>query len=250
MSKANDFYPGTSERVCLISGSVDAIISVLTFIMEKIKEKPEHVVKNEMENKTGTERDKQVKILVPNSTAGMIIGKGGNYIKQVKEESGSNSSLNFVFGLSHVSLQRVREKGVMEWEGKFTDIYFQKVTKLRVQNKDSKLSVLQSEMENNKKACMLILAKVMEDPQSGSCPNVSYADISGPVANYNPTGSPFAHPTGQNLQSTTFASTANLNSTVAGKFQVGFAALYSTNKDLLFDMDINLCLHLRFSSDS
>lgn len=31
----------------------------------------------------------QVKILVPNSTAGMIIGKGGNYIKQVKEESGS-----------------------------------------------------------------------------------------------------------------------------------------------------------------
>jgi predicted PilT family ATPase len=31
----------------------------------------------------------QVKILVPNSTAGMIIGKGGNYIKQMKEESGS-----------------------------------------------------------------------------------------------------------------------------------------------------------------
>lgn len=31
----------------------------------------------------------QVKILVPNSTAGMIIGKGGNYIKQIKEESGS-----------------------------------------------------------------------------------------------------------------------------------------------------------------
>lgn len=71
-------------------------------------------------------------------------------------------------------------------------------------------------MENNKKACMLILAKVMEDPQSGSCPNVSYADISGPVANYNPTGSPFAHPTTQSLQTTTFANTANLNSSVAG----------------------------------
>lgn len=35
------------------------------------------------------ERDRQVKILVPNSTAGMIIGKAGNYIKQIKEESGS-----------------------------------------------------------------------------------------------------------------------------------------------------------------
>ena len=31
----------------------------------------------------------QVKILVPNSTAGMIIGKAGNYIKQIKEESGA-----------------------------------------------------------------------------------------------------------------------------------------------------------------
>ncbi|XP_046687689.1 RNA-binding protein Pasilla [Homalodisca vitripennis] len=182
MSKANDFYPGTSERVCLISGSVDAIISVLTFIMEKIKEKPEHVVKNEMENKTGTERDKQVKILVPNSTAGMIIGKGGNYIKQVKEESGS---------------------------------YVQISQKAKDQSLQERCITVIGEMENNKKACMLILAKVMEDPQSGSCPNVSYADISGPVANYNPTGSPFAHPTGQNLQSTTFASTANLNSTVA-----------------------------------
>lgn len=35
------------------------------------------------------DRDKQVKILVPNSTAGMIIGKAGNYIKQIKEETGS-----------------------------------------------------------------------------------------------------------------------------------------------------------------
>ncbi len=31
----------------------------------------------------------QVKILVPNSTAGMIIGKGGAYIRQIKEESGA-----------------------------------------------------------------------------------------------------------------------------------------------------------------
>ena len=39
---------------------------------------------------------------------------------------------------------------------------------------------------------MMILQKVSEDPQSGSCLNVSYADVSGPVANFNPTGSPFA----------------------------------------------------------
>lgn len=33
--------------------------------------------------------DLQVKVLVPNSTAGMVIGKSGNFIKQIKEESGA-----------------------------------------------------------------------------------------------------------------------------------------------------------------
>lgn len=53
------------------------------------------------------------------------------------------------------------------------------------------------EKENNKKACLMILQKVVDDPQSGSCPNVSYADVAGPVANYNPTGSPYAVPTSE-----------------------------------------------------
>lgn len=43
----------------------------------------------------------------------------------------------------------------------------------------------------------MILQKVVDDPQSGSCPNVSYADVAGPVANYNPTGSPYAVPTAE-----------------------------------------------------
>lgn len=47
-------------------------------------------------------------------------------------------------------------------------------------------------METNTKVCHMILQKVMEDPQSGSCLNLSYADVTGPVANFNPTGSPYA----------------------------------------------------------
>ena len=31
----------------------------------------------------------QVKVLVPNSTAGMVIGKAGVYIRQIKEDSGA-----------------------------------------------------------------------------------------------------------------------------------------------------------------
>lgn len=76
--------------MCLITGSVEAIMAVMDFIMDKIREKPDlSKPLIETDNKLMQERDKQVKILVPNSTAGMIIGKAGNYIKQIKETSGS-----------------------------------------------------------------------------------------------------------------------------------------------------------------
>ncbi|KAF0296278.1 RNA-binding protein Nova-1 [Amphibalanus amphitrite] len=161
MSKANDFYPGTTERVCLITGSPEAILQVLQFIQEKIREKPDPNGKPaiDFDNKMMAERDKQVKILVPNSTAGMVIGKGGNYIKQIKEETGA---------------------------------YVQISQKAKDQTLAERCITVIGEREVSQAACMMILMKVSEDPQSGSCLNVSYADVSGPVANFNPTGSPFA----------------------------------------------------------
>ncbi|XP_037087315.1 RNA-binding protein Nova-1-like [Pollicipes pollicipes] len=161
MSKANDFYPGTTERVCLITGSPEAILQVLQFIQEKIREKPDPNGKPaiDFDNKMMAERDKQVKILVPNSTAGMVIGKGGNYIKQIKEETGA---------------------------------YVQISQKAKDQTLAERCITVIGEREVSQAACMMILQKVSEDPQSGSCLNVSYADVSGPVANFNPTGSPFA----------------------------------------------------------
>ena len=39
----------------------------------------------------------------------------------------------------------------------------------------------------------MIIGKIVEDPQSSSCPNISYQDYKGPVASSNPTGSPFAN---------------------------------------------------------
>ncbi|CAH1125712.1 unnamed protein product [Ceutorhynchus assimilis] len=151
MSKSHDFYPGTTERICLISGNVDAIMVVLDFIMDKIREKPDMTkpIIEAGDSKLTQERDKQVKILVPNSTAGMIIGKAGNYIKLIKENSGSYVQIS----------QKAKDVSLQE-------------------------------------RCITVIGKVVEDPQSGTCLNVSYADVSGPVANYNPTGSPFAQQPG------------------------------------------------------
>ncbi|KAF8790752.1 RNA-binding protein Pasilla-like isoform X3 [Argiope bruennichi] len=186
MSKATDFYPGTTERVCLISGNIDGIIRIHEFIMEKIKEKPDPNAKMaiDFDHKQPAEREKQVKILVPNSTAGMIIGKGGSYIKQIKEESGAYVQIS----------QKSKDHALAE-----------------------RCITVIGEMENNKTACNMILAKVVEDPQSGSCLNVSYADVTGPVANFNPTGSPFANPSSvpssvMNNSNTSYNSNGSLNS--------------------------------------
>ncbi|XP_023162367.1 RNA-binding protein Nova-1 isoform X6 [Drosophila hydei] len=177
MSKSHDFYPGTTERVCLITGSVEGIMTVVDFIMDKIREKPDLTTKIiDAESKQAQERDKQVKILVPNSTAGMIIGKGGAFIKQIKEESGSYVQIS----------QKPKDVSLQE-----------------------RCITIIGDKENNKNACKMILSKIVEDPQSGTCLNVSYADVNGPVANFNPTGSPYA--TNQNAIN---SSTASLNSTL------------------------------------
>ncbi|VEN63970.1 unnamed protein product [Callosobruchus maculatus] len=205
MSKSHDFYPGTSERVCLITGSSEAIMAVMDFIMDKIREKPDlSKAVFDADSKSNNEREKQVKILVPNSTAGMIIGKAGNYIKQIKEQSGSYVQISQKS--KEVSLQErcITVIGDKEQNKKACMMILAKVvedpqsgTCLIVSYADVSGPVANfnpngSPFEQNKKACMMILAKVVEDPQSGTCLNVSYADVSGPVANFNPTGSPFA----------------------------------------------------------
>lgn len=90
--------------------------------------------------------------------------------------------------------------------------------------------VFVGEKEGNKKACMMILSKVVDDPQSGTCLNVSYADVSGPVANYNPTGSPFAQ---QNAGSAFSTSTASLNT-----------GLGSMSQSIMLNGGLNLSLNL------
>ena len=162
LSKANDFYPGTNERVCLISGSKDAVTDICAFVQEKVREKPDPHSKPaiDFDNKITAERERQVKGIVPNSTAGMIIGKGGCTIQQIKETSGSFIQLS----------QKPSDTTLPE-----------------------RVVTVIGDDDSNKAALDMILNKVQEDPQSGSCLNVSYSEINGPVTNANPTGSPFAN---------------------------------------------------------
>ncbi|XP_041121792.1 RNA-binding protein Nova-1-like isoform X1 [Polyodon spathula] len=200
LSKSKDFYPGTyvsfmgsagtTERVCLIQGTVEALNAVHGFIAEKIREMPQNVAKTEpvsiLQPQTTvnpdrikqtlpssptttksspsdpmtTSRANQVKIIVPNSTAGLIIGKGGATVKAIMEQSGAWVQLS------------QKPDGI---------------------NLQERVVTVSGEPEQNCKAVELIIQKIQEDPQSGSCLNISYANVTGPVANSNPTGSPYAN---------------------------------------------------------
>ena len=46
--------------------------------------------------------------------------------------------------------------------------------------------------EQISKAFEMVFKVIVNDPQSSSCPNISYNEFKGPVANANPSGSPFA----------------------------------------------------------
>ncbi len=105
-------------------------------------------------------------MVVPNSTAGLIIGKGGKMIKSIMEQSSARVQIS------------QKSDGITLSERVIT---------------------VTGEVDANKKALAFIVAKVQEDPQSGSCNNLSYAAISGPVANANPTGSPFAESVAANV---------------------------------------------------
>ncbi|XP_030920929.1 RNA-binding protein Nova-1 isoform X2 [Geospiza fortis] len=156
----------TTERVCLIQGTVEALNAVHGFIAEKIREMPQNVAKTEPvsilqpQTTVNPDRIKQVKIIVPNSTAGLIIGKGGATVKAIMEQSGAWVQLS------------QKPDGI---------------------NLQERVVTVSGEPEQNRKAVELIIQKIQEDPQSGSCLNISYANVTGPVANSNPTGSPYAN---------------------------------------------------------
>merc|ERR1712176_337123 len=245
LSKSKDFYPGTQERVCLIRGqrSVQnnknhdnnninninkinncedgsssqensnnfhktlrplAVNNVIQFIINKVLEFP---LPKEMmmQNSNFAERARQVKIIVPNSTAGLIIGKKGVTIKQIAEIRGAKIQMT----------QKPDSRSQMHMQP-----LLERVITICGENKEQLFQAVD-----------LILEKIREDPQSGSCPNLSYQNVAGLIANANPVGSPYAPVNETQLQiaanGLTLASTSLLKFSV-NQSQAGAAGLQGT----------------------
>lgn len=88
MSKNSETYPGTSERICLVKGRLNNIMAVIESIQDKIREKCADQGGSDAFDHKNTSRGAEIKIVMPNTSAGMVIGKSGANIKDIREQFG------------------------------------------------------------------------------------------------------------------------------------------------------------------
>jgi len=86
LSANRECYPGTVERVATLTGQHTEIIELNNYIIEKVEE---GTSKQPMD----LERRDEVKIVLTNAAAGLLIGKGGLTIKAIQDESQAKISI-------------------------------------------------------------------------------------------------------------------------------------------------------------
>lgn len=98
-------------------------------------------------------------------------------------------------------------------------------------NLQERVVTISGEPEQNRKAVEIIVQKIQEDPQSSSCLNISYSNITGPVANSNPTGSPYANST-EVIPAAAAAAAATASSLLGQASLAGVGAFPTTMSNL------------------
>ena len=103
VSQTADFYPGTNERTILLSGPVHTILDAQELIWDKMaqfsKPRPANgrappASADEDEDEDESPAFVMGKVLIPNDSGGLIIGRGGATIKAIQEESGARVQIN------------------------------------------------------------------------------------------------------------------------------------------------------------
>ena len=144
-SKKDEYFPGTRDWVGLISGPQSAIGDMVQALVKLMQARMEELGERD------SDRYRSIKIVVPESTMGMVIGKGGEAIAEMRQRSGSNIL--------------TQKKGPEE---KLTE----------------RIVTLIGERRSNAVALDMILDKIAEDPNSGSCQEINYGEAGATATGY------------------------------------------------------------------
>jgi len=87
VSGSTDTFPGTQDRVVLLSGTVEAVMAASRMVIEQIVKEPDPNGTAEASAGTGEEEQRSLSIALPASSAGLVIGKGGDRIKAMRTET-------------------------------------------------------------------------------------------------------------------------------------------------------------------
>lgn len=94
LSRNNEFYPGTSDRVMLISGTVKSVLTALYLILTKLTTARRNgQIGERTRNENADGLASVLKLVMPTACCGAILGKGGRTVKQFVEESGASISV-------------------------------------------------------------------------------------------------------------------------------------------------------------
>eukprot|EP00794_Sanderia_malayensis_P019875 gene19875-21816_t len=149
LSQNNEYYPGSQERVAIITGDVDKVIDLHKYVMDRIRNEAHNQSQSVDDSRQRQSRGsfvdegraRQVKIIVPNGTAGLLIGKGGSMIRNLMEQSGARIII------SNKDHEQVPGERVVTISGT---------------------------SEENEEACRLVIDKIATDPSNMMNRNLSY----------------------------------------------------------------------------
>ncbi|GAV87425.1 KH_1 domain-containing protein/KH_3 domain-containing protein [Cephalotus follicularis] len=153
LSRNQEFFPGSSDRIIMISGLIYDVLKGVDLVLAKLLSELHAEDGDDVEPRT------KVRLIVPNSFCGGIIGKGGATIKSFIEDSQAGIK---------ISPQDANYNGVSD-----------------------RLVTLTGTLEEQMRAIDLILSKLSEDPHYTQTMNTpfSYAGVSF----YGFHGIPYAH---------------------------------------------------------
>lgn len=87
LSQNKEFFPGTNERVIVLTGSVDSIHAAVESLIQRVSTLPEPPAFAARGESRSEVRAQQVKLVVPARGVGILIGKGGENIKALQAAS-------------------------------------------------------------------------------------------------------------------------------------------------------------------
>lgn len=143
LSANREFYPGTDERIVILTGEISEITDLNNHVIEKVSA-DQNVRAESKSNIPG--RNQQVKIVLTNFAAGLLIGKGGETVKAIHEESKAKLSVGQREG-SNVPGERVL--------------------------------TMSGSIEQRKEGCRLVLEKIATDESNMKNTNIKYSGASG-----------------------------------------------------------------------